>query len=76
MTDPTRADAIAIVPTPAVAGGDGSEFELRPDTDLGSETPAGYVATSFVAEIMDVALAIAAIAWKPLRGRGGRSDTT
>jgi hypothetical protein len=74
LTDPTRPDAIAIVPLPAAAGADGAEFEVRPEAEVDSETAVGYVAASLASEIMDIAMAIVAIAWKPLRRDG--SDST
>jgi hypothetical protein len=57
------------VPTEASLLDPTPELELRPATETGYQTPVAYVATRRGAEIVDVIVAVAALASKPLRRR-------
>jgi hypothetical protein len=65
----TGVDAPAIVPTEASPLDPAPALELRPATEPGDATPVAYVATRRGAEIVDVVVAVAALASKPLRRR-------
>jgi hypothetical protein len=65
-------DTLAIVPT-EISNDSAAQFELLAVDEAGAAATAGYIATGPGSEIVDVALAIASVAWKPPR-RGPKPE--